>query len=332
MVFKLLGWVLTLALAAMAVLTLDPARLGISTYAPVTQAIAMRPYLVAGFIGLGGVLLLGVLLAALFRRRWPRRTVLAVVLLGVGVGHAAVLWDRGLGDDPLPAAREGAVTVLTLNTLGGAADPAQVADAAEDVGADVVVLPETSSGSAWAIAEGLTARTGTGFQIFVERAGEWDASSTALLVSEELGEYTQAPAPATAHGAVRAEPVSGSGPVLVGVHPMSPHAPGPAMAQWRADLDAVTEPCRIEPGVVVAGDFNATLDHAPMRDIGSCVDASVEGGVGGVATWPAHMPRLAGAAIDHVLVDGDSYTVDAAAVLEVGESDHRAVVAQISPR
>src|SRR5699024_7880799 len=144
--FKLLGWVLTLALGAMAVLTLDPARLGISTYAPVTQAIAMRPYLVAGFVAVGGVLLLGVLLAALFRRRWPRRTVLAVVLLGVGAGHAAVLWDRGLGDDPLPAAREGAVTVLTLNTLGGAAGPEQVADAAGDAGADVVVLPETSSG------------------------------------------------------------------------------------------------------------------------------------------------------------------------------------------
>ncbi|WP_152189110.1 endonuclease/exonuclease/phosphatase family protein [Georgenia satyanarayanai] len=330
--FKLFGWVLTLALAVAAVLTLDPARLGMSTHIPVTQAIAMRPYLVAGFVVLGGVLLLGVLLAALLGRRWPRRTVLAVVLLGVGLGHAGVLWSRGLGDEPLPAARDGAVTVLTLNTLGGGSTPAQVADAAADVGADVLVLPETSADSARAIADGLTERTGAAFQLFAERTGEWDASSTALLVSEELGEYAPAPPPTTAHGAVRAEPVDGTGPVLVGVHPMSPHAPGPAMERWRTDLEAATEPCRSEPGVVVAGDFNATLDHAPMRDIGSCVDASSEGGVGGVATWPAHMPRLVGAHIDHVLVDGDVYTVDAAAVLEVGESDHRAVVAQISPK
>ncbi|MBD8061923.1 endonuclease/exonuclease/phosphatase family protein [Oceanitalea stevensii] len=327
---KLLGWVLTLALAAAAVLTLDPARLGLSTSIPVTQAIAMRPYLVAGFVVLGGVLLLGVLLAALLGRRWPRRTALAVVLLAVGAGHAGVLWHRGLGDEPLPAAQDGAVTVLTLNTLGGGSSPEQVADAADDAGADVLVLPETSADSARAIAEGLTERSGTAFQLFVERTGAWDSSSTALLVSEELGEYAQAPAPTTAHGAVRAEPVDGSGPVLVGVHPMSPHAPGPAMERWRTDLEAVTEPCRSEPGVVVAGDFNATLDHAPMRDIGSCVDASAEAGVGGVATWPAHLPRLVGAHIDHVLVDGDVYTVDAAAVLEVGASDHRAVVARIS--
>lgn len=329
---RLLGWVLTLALAAAAVLTLDPARIGLSTVAPVTQAIAMRPYLVAGFLALGAVLLLGVLLAALVGRRWARRGVLGVVLLAVGAGHGAVLWDRGLGANPLPEAQDGALTVLTLNTLGGGASPEQVADAAHRSGADVLALPETSEENAHAVAERVTERTGAAFQVFVHRTGEWDASSTALLVSEELGLYEQSPAPQTAHGAVRAEPVDGSGPVLVAVHPMSPHAPGPAMERWRADLAAVTEPCRSVPGVVVAGDFNATLDHAPMRDIGSCVDASTEGGVGGVATWPATLPRLVGAHIDHVLVDGDVYTVDAAAVMAVGESDHRAVVAQLSPR
>lgn len=331
-VFKLVGWVLTLALAAAAVLTLDPARIGLSTFAPVTQAIAMRPYLAAGFAVLGGLLLLGVMLAALFRRRWPRRTVLGLVFLAVGLGHGWVLWDRGTGGVELPEARDGAVTVFALNTLGGGAGPEQVVDAALDAGADVLALPETSEDSARTVATALSERTGTGFQVFVHRTGEWDASSTALLVSEELGEYVETDAPATAHGAVRAEPADGTGPTLLAVHPFSPHAPGRAMDRWRADVRAVTEPCRSESGVIVAGDFNATLDHEPMRDIGRCVDASVEGGVGGVATWPAHRPRLVGAAIDHVLVDGEAYTVDAAAVRSVGESDHRAVVAQISPR
>lgn len=329
--FKLLGWVVTLALAVAAVLTLDPARLGWSTRLPVTQAIAMRPYLAAGFGALGALLLLVVLVGALLGRRWPRRTALALVFLLVGAGHALVLWNRGLGGEELPEAREGAVTVLTLNTLGGGANPGQVAAAAAETGADVLTLPETSEDSARLVAQDLAALTGTSFQVFAEQTGRWDSSSTALLVSAELGEYAQAPAPETSHGSVRAEPVTGDGPTFVAVHPISPHAPGPAMDQWRADLDAVTELCRTEPGVVVAGDFNATLDHAPMRDIGDCVDASSEGGVGGVATWPAHLPRLVGAHIDHVLVDGRSYVVDAAAVLDVGASDHRAVVAQISP-
>ena len=330
-VFKLLGWVVTLALVAAAALTLDPARLGLSTRLPVTQAIAMRPYLVAGFVVLGGVLLLGVLLAALRGRRRPRGAVLALAFLAVGLGHGLVLWDRGLADDPLPQAPAGAVTVFTLNTLGGGATPQQVAAAALGTGADVLALPETSAASARLVAEEMTASTGTPFQVFARQTGKWESSSTALLVSADLGEYAEVDPPATSHGAVRAEPVDGEGPTFLAVHPISPHAPGRAMERWRADLHAVTEACRSESDVIVAGDFNATLDHEPMRDIGTCVDASTEGGVGGLATWPAHLPRLVGAHIDHILLDRDRYVVDAAAVLDVGDSDHRAVVAQLSP-
>ncbi len=326
----LLGWVVTLALAVAAVLTLDPARLGLSTRLPVTQAIAMRPYLALGFAGLGALMLLGVMIASIAGRRWRRRGVLALVLLAVGAGHGLVLWNRGLGDEALSAPRDDAVTVLTLNTLGGEAGPDQVAAAAAETGAAVLALPETSEANARLVAEHLAASTGTSFQLFVQQTGKWESSSTALLVSEDLGEYTQVDAPATAHGAVRAEPADGDGPILLAVHPISPHAPGRAMDSWRADLRAVTEPCRSESDVIIAGDFNATLDHAPMRDIGTCVDASVEGGVGGVATWPAQLPRLVGAHIDHILVDGEHYVVDDAAVLDVGDSDHRAVVAHVS--
>jgi len=331
-VFRLLGWGLTLALAAVALVSLDPARVGLSTTAPVTQLIALRTALAAGFGGLGALLLLGVLVGALVGRRWPRRTVLALVFLAVGVTHGWVVYDRGLGDEPLPEAREGALTVFTLNTYGGGASPAQVADAAAQAGADVLALPETSAASAEAIASELAARTGISYQVLARTTGPWDASSTALLVSQALGEYVESASPLTAHGAVRAEPADGSGPVLVAVHPISPHEPGYAMERWRRDLVAVTEPCRSEDGVIVAGDFNATLDHAPMRDVGSCVDAAAEAGVGGVATWPARLPRLVGAPIDHVLVDGERYVVDAATVLDVGASDHRAVVARVSPR
>src|SRR5690625_714264 len=228
----------------------------------------MRPYLAAGFAVLGGLLLLGVMLAALFRRRWPRRTVLGLVFLAVGLGHGWVLWDRGTGGAELPEARDGAVTVFALNTLGGGASPEQVVDAALDAGADVLALPETSEDSARTVATALSERTGTGFQVFAHRTGEWDASSTALLVSEELGEYVETDAPTTAHGAVRAAPADGTGPTLLAVHPFSPHAPGRAMDRWRADVRAVTEPCRSECGDIVAGDLNATLDHEPMRDIG----------------------------------------------------------------
>ncbi len=326
----MLGWVLTAVLCAVAVVSLAPGWVGLSTTTPVAQAIALRPLLVVGFGLLGALLLLAVLVAALRRRWWPRRTVLAVVLLVVAAGHAWVLYDRGIEDAPLPEPREGAFTVLALNTFGGGASTQQVADVAQEVGADVLALPETSQTSAEAIAGALAERTGTTFQVFARTTGRWDANSAALLVSTELGDYEEAAAPQTWHASVRAEPVDGNGPTLLAVHPLSPHEPGAAMDRWAEDLEAVAQVCRSEPGVVVAGDFNATLDHGPLRDIGDCVDASVEGGVGGLGTWPANLSRLLGAPIDHVLLDAERFAVDAAAILEVGASDHRAVVAQLS--
>ena len=328
---RILGWALTVVLCGLAVVTLAPAVVGLSTTTPVAQAIALRPLLAVGFGLLGAVLLLVVLVAALTRRRWPRRAVLALVLLGVGGGHAWVLYDRGVEDVALPEARDGAITVLALNSFGGGASIEQVVDVAHEVSADVLALPETSQASAEAIAVALADRTDTAFQVFAQSTGQWDANSTALLVSAELGDYEEAAAPVTWHASVRADPAGGDGPVLLAVHPLSPHEPGAAMDRWAEDLDAVAQVCRTEPGVVVAGDFNATLDHGPLRDLGSCVDAAVEGGVGGVGTWPANLPRLLGAPIDHILADADRYVVDAAAVLEVGASDHRAVVTQLSP-
>ncbi len=102
-----------------------------------------------------------------------------------------------------------------------------------------------------------------------------------------------------------------------------------ALAAVRADADRA---------VVVAGDLNATLAHAPMRrlvDLGLS-DSAVQVNAGWSPTWPSgsHQRRLgltvpAFAAIDHVLtspllVATSSRTVD------LRGADHRAVLATIS--
>src|SRR5690606_24064768 len=109
-------------------------------------------------------------------------------------------------------------------------------------------------------------------------------ASTALLVSAALGEYVRTPGPDTSLGSVRAEPATGVGPVLVAVHPSPPT--GDRHERWLADLAKVTSLCRprTAPGLIVGGDLNATVDHAPLRSLGRCVDAAAAAGVGGVAT------------------------------------------------
>ncbi|VTR75846.1 endonuclease/exonuclease/phosphatase family protein [Cellulomonas hominis] len=121
-------------------------------------------------------------------------------------------------------------------------------------------------------------------------------------------------------------------PTLVATHLRAPSARA-SMPEWRAHTAAIAAVCRATPGVVVAGDLNATLDHPGLRELGPCVDAAEQAGAAGLGTWPAQVPTVLGAPIDHVLVDGRAWRVTGFAVLQaVGGSDHRPVVAHLARR
>jgi len=120
--------------------------------------------------------------------------------------------------------------------------------------------------------------------------------------------------------------------VVVAAHTRAPSAAS-SMPDWRAHAAGIAEVCRSTPGAIVAGDLNSTLDHPGLDDLGPCVDAAAEAGAAGLGTWPADVPRVLAAPIDHVLVDGRAWRVTAFGVLDrVGASDHRPVVAHLAPR
>ncbi|MDD9207401.1 endonuclease/exonuclease/phosphatase family protein [Georgenia sp. 10Sc9-8] len=344
---RAIGWLLVLVFGVAAVLTLNPDWLGVlrddwsdlTTTFPISQAIALRPLL----FGVFAVLAVVVLVTGVFRlvrmHRGARTLTLGLVLALVALGHGWTVWDRGLdgstglsADDGLRSGEPGtgALTVLTYNTQGGATSPEDLADIVVENGVDVVALPEISEADAQELA-GLLAHEGAAFQFFVDATGESDIGSTALLVEYSLGEYLQVDGPDTQLGSVRVEPADGAGPVLVAVHPVSPRER--LTEQWRKDLDAVMSLCtaRRIPGLVLAGDFNATRDHAPLQDLGSCADAAELAGAGGVSTWPVTAPTWLGSAIDHVLIDDAAFEATEAAVVETGRSDHRGVLVRLQP-
>jgi endonuclease/exonuclease/phosphatase (EEP) superfamily protein YafD len=84
---------------------------------------------------------------------------------------------------------------------------------------------------------------------------------------------------------------------------------------------------------VLAGDFNATLDHALLRrllDTGYR-DAAATVGAGLVGTWgPYDGDPIPPVVIDHVLADRRVGVV-AVSVHRVPGSDHRAVLASLTP-
>jgi endonuclease/exonuclease/phosphatase (EEP) superfamily protein YafD len=124
-----------------------------------------------------------------------------------------------------------------------------------------------------------------------------------------------------------------SGPVvqLACIHaapPKPPWSPG-ATARWRSQLAALPAPG--DSPCILAGDFNATLDHAQFRQLlrRGYADAASQAGNGLSPTWgprPGRRPALL--AIDHVLTDRRC-AVLATSAHRLAGTDHRALYAEL---
>jgi endonuclease/exonuclease/phosphatase family metal-dependent hydrolase len=110
--------------------------------------------------------------------------------------------------------------------------------------------------------------------------------------------------------------------------PKPPWSPG-ATARWRSQLSALPAPG--DSPRILAGDFNATLDHAQFRQLlrRGYLDAASQVGNGLSPTWgPRPGRRLALLAIDHVLTDRRCAVLTTSAHWLTG-SDHRALYAEV---
>jgi endonuclease/exonuclease/phosphatase (EEP) superfamily protein YafD len=334
---RILGWAFVLGTAAIAAVLLWPQAFGMQNQWVAAHVVALRGTAAACAI----IAALGLALLAIPRATRRFGIAMAVVLALFAVGNLAVLAARGLGGSEV-AGDEASVTVLSWNTLGEVPEAATIAGLAVDEGADVVVLPETTEPLGEEVAVAM--RDG-GSPMWVHTVAFDEvakARSTTILISPELGDYEVSsalvagpPGNTNTVPSIVAEPVGGDGPRIVAVHAVAPIRW--ELRNWRSDLDWLAAQCAGE-NVIMAGDFNATVDHFAGRgvdggDLGRCRDAAVAGGAGGLGTWPTDVPELLGSPIDHVLAT-PGWQVDAFRV--IGEvdgsgSDHRPVVATLSP-
>ncbi|MEU3984758.1 endonuclease/exonuclease/phosphatase family protein [Streptomyces sp. NPDC026672] len=114
-------------------------------------------------------------------------------------------------------------------------------------------------------------------------------------------------------------------------HPMPP-LPG-QVGLWHRELARLRAFAAAGHGAptVLAGDFNASQDHAAFRRIldTGLQDAARLAGHDRTPTWPARTASVAGAQIDHVLVSGD-FSATGARFLRTAPSDHRALVVDLT--
>jgi endonuclease/exonuclease/phosphatase (EEP) superfamily protein YafD len=334
---KVLGALATVGIAVGLLVVSVPQLFGLQTTWIIAQITSMRSLaIVAAVLAAVAFALLG--LARPFRAF--AGTVVVLLLLFV-VGNGAIAVSRGLGDTDFAKATRDTVTVLSWNTLGDAPGADAVVKLAVESGADVISLPETTQETGIEIAETMRA---AGRPMWVHT--EWfdrisPARSTTVLISPELGDYVKVTSNeerddnTTVLPTVIVEPVDGDGPTIVAAHAVAPITG--QMNNWRDDLGWLADQCRTD-NVIMAGDFNATLDNmaglgsTDGAALGNCFDAGEASGNGSVGTWPTSIPAPIGAPIDHVMATPDWSTTGMRVVTEADGtgSDHRPVIVQLT--
>jgi len=314
-----IGSAALLSLAVGAVIGVDPALVGLSTTPLALHAVSFRGPLALASLTVGTAVA-----GTGSRHRW-----VAGVLLAAALTHGTIQLRRGWAGPPIQHRAD--LVVVSLNTFGGAATPAQmaslVAGELDSADAAMVALPETSQLLARQTAD-LLSTVGHRFQVFSTAEGPDPFGTTSLLVGSGLGAYRQVQAPRMLLGAVLAQPVSGIGPTLAAVHPGAPTRQV-GYRNWQRYVTTAVGLCRANSYSIVAGDFNATVDHRMLRGLQPCFDAATRAGRGAEGTWPARLPAVLATPIDHVLMNG-RFSVLGTRTARVGTSDHRAVIARVS--
>ena len=335
--FRLLGILLTVLFAIATAIVVWPQFFQLEQTFPFAQLVAVRGVVLAAFLAIAVLALLLLLARPL---RGFAASLLIVALLGAAA-TGAIGAVRGFGSGTLPDKTEASVRVLTWNTAGEAVSAETIADAILTQQVDVVTLPETAESVGERIAVMLREQ---GHPMWVHHVQFGDVENgpqaweTTILISPELGDYSviassqDGSSNTSSVPSAVVMPVNGAGPTIVAVHAVAPRVE--AMQRWQSDLTWIADQCP-EGNFILAGDFNATLDHMAGLgtgggDMGYCRDASSRTGTGATATWPAKYPEFVGAPIDHVMASPD-WDPTGSLVLDAAGSDHRALVVQLEP-
>lgn len=321
---------------AVALVSVWPQLFGFQRLPVAAQVVSLRGVAIA----VGLFLLLALFFVAIaipaFRRFCAALGLVGIVFIVVS---AIVLVTRGVGDNSFQRKAEADVTVLSWNTLGDVPGAEAIAKLALEVDADIVALPETTSETAIEVARLMRA----GGHPMWAHTFSYDriskARSTSLLTSAALGDYVVDTDHRTTNvlPSVIAIPADGTGPTIIAVHAV---APIPSeLNHWKLDLAWLMRACAGD-NVIMAGDFNATIDHfaglatTDGATIGTCVDAASVTGNAAVGTWPTILPPLLGAPIDHVMATPDWHVTGMRVITtrDTDGSDHRPIVVQLSPR
>ncbi|MFG2498461.1 endonuclease/exonuclease/phosphatase family protein [Streptomyces sp. NPDC048441] len=292
-------------------------------FTPVPQILAFLPWLLAPAIA-------ALLLAAL--ARWRIGLLWGVIALG---GVAWFLEPYGKADDPRgPAVADVRVMASNVEFGKGTQD---LIKAVRKEKPDLLFVPECDYACSDLLRDELP-RSEYPYRSASEASG---AEGSVIVSKLRLKKANGVAGTLGMPGAV-AELKGGHQVRIQLAHPMPPLPK--QLGTWRTELaglrDYAAEGRRGDgnkgkgqvKSTIIAGDFNATQDHAAFRDIldtGGVRDAARLSGSARTPSWPTALFSPLGTQIDHVLATPDFSARDAH-FLDIDNTDHRALVVDLT--
>jgi endonuclease/exonuclease/phosphatase (EEP) superfamily protein YafD len=318
---RVIAGVLT-AGALVPAVALTAGRLAQPTYGPSVVLEAFTPYAVP--------LLVVTLIVALVAYRASTRKVLVGGVVGLLALHA--WWLHPLYSGAAAEAGRNTFTLMTSNLLVGHASPSSLMKAVVDEDVDVLVVQELGYNQYVELQ-----RLGLDDAMpYHSNAQKWLQGTVVFsrypLSDEQALDLSQGGQKLTV--AVPGHPLT-----LVAVH--SRRARWGGASGWLDDQHTILVAARAARGpAVIAGDFNASLDHEALRRVETAGfrDSADVIGAGWQPTWPSDakvtflsIPVPPFFRIDHVLVD-DRVRVSGSWTRTIQGTDHRAVIARLTVR
>jgi endonuclease/exonuclease/phosphatase (EEP) superfamily protein YafD len=217
--------------------------------------------------------------------------------------------------------------LFTVNAQGGAADPAAILRILQSHNVDVLAVQELTPQMVSRLAAAGLAQL-LPFSHLDPRPG---SPGTGLWARWPLTPLPPVAGLRAAAPRARIDPPGGRPVTLTTVHPLAPM--GGHAGIWQRELTLIGQAlATVDEPQVVAGDFNASRDHRPFRDLlgagfRDCADFSPSRSWPGF-TWPATGRVLPVMRLDHVLVSRTA-TVRMTRAIRVPHTDHHGVLAAI---
>jgi hypothetical protein len=284
---------------------------------PLVPALSFTPYAAVSTL---------VPFALALRARSTAATVVAAASGAVLAGAVVLPARHGRRDRPTSFGAR--LRVATVSLRRGLVRPGPVLDLVRNHRIDVLAVQELTPRAEAALRTAGIGELLPHAHVLPARPGRVVAASGAVWTrlpvagrGEVPGGFEQPSARLAVDGAPTVE--------LTSVHTVPPATSPASVRSWLRDLRALPAP---EPEVlrVLAGDFNATFDHAALRAVlrRGYDDAARAVGRGPAWTWRPLRLRFPRLALDHVLVD-PRIAVASVELVPVRGSDHRAVVAEL---